>query len=96
MRLIGAVALVVCWLAGLVACGAQDLQLAELIGPRRLQNWLGRSPISLGPGQAQLTVRNLSTIQVSEVPAIRKLLEQDLKSARCAGWAERKAPMRFV
>ena len=34
----------------------------------------------LGPGQAQLSIRNLSTIQTSEIPAIRKLLEQDLKA----------------
>lgn len=34
----------------------------------------------LGPGQAQLTIRNLSTIQTNEIPAIRKLLEQDLKA----------------
>jgi hypothetical protein len=34
----------------------------------------------LGPGQAQLTIRNLSSIQTVEVAAIRKLLEQDLKT----------------
>jgi hypothetical protein len=34
----------------------------------------------LGPGQAKLTLRNLSTISTDEIPAIRKLLEQDLKS----------------
>ncbi|HUX27744.1 MAG TPA: hypothetical protein VMV39_03115 [Terracidiphilus sp.] len=34
----------------------------------------------LGPGQAQLTIRNLSTISTDEVPAIRQLLEQDLKA----------------
>jgi hypothetical protein len=34
----------------------------------------------LGPGQAQLTLRNVSRIQASEIPLIRKLLEQDLKS----------------
>lgn len=33
----------------------------------------------LGPGQAHLTIRNLSTISTSEIPAIRRLLEQDLK-----------------
>jgi hypothetical protein len=33
----------------------------------------------LGPGQAQLTVRNLSTVQAAEIAAIRTLLEQDLK-----------------
>ena len=34
----------------------------------------------LGPGQAQFTIRNLSTTPVGEIPAIRKLLEQDLKA----------------
>jgi len=34
----------------------------------------------LGPGQARLTIRNLSTISNDEVPAIRRLLEQDLKT----------------
>ena len=33
----------------------------------------------LGPGQARLTVRNLSTISGDDVPVIRRLLEQDLK-----------------
>ncbi|WP_348263022.1 hypothetical protein P8935_00345 [Telmatobacter sp. DSM 110680] len=34
----------------------------------------------LGPGQVQLTIRNLSTIETGEIPAIRKSLEQDLNS----------------
>jgi hypothetical protein len=34
----------------------------------------------LGPGQARLTIRNLSTVPSDEIPAIRRLLEQDLKS----------------
>ena len=34
----------------------------------------------LGPGQAHLIIRNLSTISNDAVSAIRKLLEQDLKS----------------
>ena len=34
----------------------------------------------LGPGQARLTMRNLSTIPTDQIPAIRRLLEQDLKS----------------
>ena len=34
----------------------------------------------LGPGQAHLTIRNLSTISVGEIPAIRRLLEQDLRA----------------
>ncbi len=34
----------------------------------------------LGPGQARLTIRNLSAISGDAIPAIRKLLEQDLKA----------------
>jgi hypothetical protein len=34
----------------------------------------------LGPGQAHLILRNLSTIPSEEIPAIRLLLEQDLKT----------------
>jgi hypothetical protein len=34
----------------------------------------------LGPGQARLTIRNVSTIPSGEIPAIRLLLEQDLKA----------------
>ena len=34
----------------------------------------------LGPGQARLTIRNLSTIAGDDVPTIRRLLEQDLKA----------------
>jgi hypothetical protein len=34
----------------------------------------------LGPGQARLTIRNLSTISNGEIPSIRLLLEQDLKT----------------
>ena len=34
----------------------------------------------LGPGQARLTIRNLSTLPTDEIPAIRLLLEADLKA----------------
>jgi hypothetical protein len=34
----------------------------------------------LGPGQAHITLRNLSTISTEELPAIRRLLEQDLRA----------------
>ncbi len=33
----------------------------------------------LGPGQARLTIRNLSTVSGDDVPTIRRLLEQNLK-----------------
>jgi hypothetical protein len=35
---------------------------------------------AMGPGQAHLAVRNLSSLQAAEIPAIRKLLVQELKS----------------
>ncbi len=35
---------------------------------------------ALGPGQARLTIRNASTLAAEDVPAIRKLLEQELKA----------------
>src|SRR5271170_5125035 len=35
---------------------------------------------ALGPGQARLTIRNASTIAADEIPAIRKLLGQELKT----------------
>jgi len=34
----------------------------------------------LGPGQAHLTIRNLSTVPIEQIPSIRRLLEQDLKT----------------
>lgn len=79
MRLVEAVALVVCWVSGLMACGAQNAPISS--------QWaLPASELAaqiadlLGPGQAQLTVRSMSTIPATEVPGIRKLLEQDLKT----------------
>ncbi len=36
--------------------------------------------VILGPGQAQLTLRNVSSISLDEIPAIRRLLEQALKA----------------
>src|ERR1035441_8722024 len=34
----------------------------------------------LGPGQARLTIQNLSTIPTDQIPAIRRLLVEDLKA----------------
>ena len=34
----------------------------------------------LGPGQAHLTLRNLSKLPADDIPAIRRLLEDDLKA----------------
>ena len=88
MRLVGAVALVVCWLAGLAACGSAGLP-APSRWAQPAADLAGQIADILGPGQAQLTIRNLSTIQTTEIPAIRKLLEQDLKTRGVlAGGAE--------
>lgn len=79
MRLIRTLALVLCWIVVLDASSAQT--------PPAPSRWM--QPASelaaqiadiLGAGQAQLTIRNSSTIQTSEIPAIRKLLEQNLKA----------------
>ena len=79
MRLIGTVALGVWGLAGLAACRAQAVQAP---GPWSQPAAELATQIAdiLGPGQAQVTIRNLSTIQASEIPSIRKLMEQDLKA----------------
>lgn len=45
----------------------------------------------LGPGQAQLTLVNLSTINDGEIPAIRSLLTADLKSHGIAAAGEESA-----
>jgi len=78
MKLIRAVAMAVWMLAMLDASAAQ--------APQPPSRWAqpaaelaGQIADILGPGSAQMTIRNLSTIQASEIPAIRKLLEQDLK-----------------
>ena len=34
----------------------------------------------MGPGQAQLSIRNMSSVAVGDLPEIRKLIEQDLKA----------------
>ena len=76
MRLAGLIAVVAGGLMGLVALAAPApspwdqpaAALAEQIAE------------FLGPGQAHLTIRNLSTIPTDDVPAIRKLMEQDLKA----------------
>lgn len=79
MRLVGAVALVVCWMSGLMICGAQSTPSSSKWAQPAAE-LAGQIADITGSGQTQLTVRNLSSIPVSEVPAIRKLLEQDLKA----------------
>jgi hypothetical protein len=79
MRLVGAVALVVCWLVAPGSHMAQSQQ-PQSRWAQPAAELAGQIADLLGPGQAQLTVRNVSTIQTSDIPAIRKLLEQDLKA----------------
>ena len=79
MKLIRKVALGAWVLAGLASIGAQ----APLTSNRWVQpaaDLAAQIADILGPGQAQLSIRNISTIQTNEIPAIRKLLEQDLKT----------------
>jgi len=40
----------------------------------------GKVADTLGPGQARLTIQNLSSIPAEQIPVIRKLLAQDLKA----------------
>ncbi|MGA9585752.1 MAG: hypothetical protein WBQ95_10520 [Terracidiphilus sp.] len=79
MRLIWGVALGLCGLARLAVCGAQAPQ-APNRWAQPAAELAGQIADILGPGQAQVAIRNLSTIPAGEIPAIRKLLEQDLKA----------------
>jgi len=79
MRLIRAIMLALSGLAEVAACAAQTAQTPSRWAQPAAE-LAGQISDILGPGQAQLTVRNLSTIETSEIPAIRKMLEQDLKT----------------
>lgn len=79
MRLIRAIMLALSGLAGFAACGSQTPQTPSR-WTQPAAELTGQISDILGPGQAQLTVRNLSTIETSEIPAIRRLLDQDLKT----------------
>jgi hypothetical protein len=73
IRLITAVASV---LIGLGACAAPAPSPWE----QPTANLAAQIAEILGPGQARLTIRNLSTISNDEIPAIRRLLERDIKT----------------
>jgi hypothetical protein len=79
MKLIRAAAVGIWGLSALVSCAAQA---GRTPGPWSAPAAQLSAQIAdiLGPGQAQVVLRNLSTIPASELPAIRKLLEQDLKA----------------
>ncbi len=79
IRLIGGVILGFCGLAGLAACGAQAPQMAGR-WEHPAAELAGQIADILGPGQVQLSIRNLSSIQAGEILPIRKLLEQNLKA----------------
>jgi hypothetical protein len=70
------------WLVTMVASGLMGLAAHAAPNPWEQPAASLAEEIAgiLGPGQAQLTIRNLSTIPSDEIPAIRLLLEQDLKS----------------
>ena len=73
------------WLIAVVMSGLSGLS-AQIQTPRPAHGNSPRRALAeeiagiLGPGQAHLTIRNLSTISNGEIPAIRRLLEQDLKT----------------
>ncbi len=79
MRLIRAVALGLWGLAGYAACGAQAGQTPSQWSQPAAELAAQIADI-LGPGQVEVTIRNISTMQASEIPSIRKLIEQDLKA----------------
>jgi len=66
-------------LAGLAACEAQVIQTPGR-WTQPAADLAAQIADIVGPGQAQLTIRNLSAIPANEVPPIRKLIEQDLKA----------------
>ena len=69
------------WLLAMVASGLMGLPAIAAPSPweQPAANLAEQIAGILGPGQARLTIRNLSTISTDEIPAIRLLLEQDLK-----------------
>jgi hypothetical protein len=69
------------WLVAMVASGLMGLAAYAAPSPWESPAASLAEEIAgiLGPGQARLTIRNLSTIPSDEIPSIRLLLEQDLK-----------------
>ncbi|MGD0938525.1 MAG: hypothetical protein ABR905_02350 [Terracidiphilus sp.] len=72
------------WLIAVVASGAMGLIASAATAPSPWEQpaaaLAGQVAEILGPGQAHLTIRNLSTIPTDEIPAIRRLLERELKA----------------
>jgi hypothetical protein len=72
------------WLIPMIAAGLTALTANAAPAPSPWEKPAAALAVQiaeiLGPGQARLTIRNLSTISNDEIPAIRRLLEQDLKT----------------
>ncbi len=70
-------------LAALALCGAMGFGADATAAPSQWDQPVaalaGQIAGILGPGQTQLTMRNLSSIPSSDVAPIRRLMEQDLK-----------------
>ena len=77
MKLVWLIAVVVSSLTGLMA---QTSNVATSPWEQPAASLADEIAGILGPGQTHLTIRNLSTIPTGEIPAIRRLLEQDLKA----------------
>ena len=72
------------WLIAAVASGVMSIAASASAAPSQWEQPAAALAEQiagiLGPGQAHLTIRNLSTISTDEIPAIQRLLEQDLKA----------------
>ncbi|MGD0799889.1 MAG: hypothetical protein ABR906_01090, partial [Terracidiphilus sp.] len=73
------------WVAAMIAGGLTSLMASA--APAYISPWddpanalAAQIAELLGPGQARLTIHNLSTISNDDIPTIRRLLEQDLKT----------------
>ncbi|HVU48916.1 MAG TPA: hypothetical protein VHD85_22505 [Terracidiphilus sp.] len=71
-------------LAALALCGAMGFAVSAAAAPSQWEQpaaaLAGQIAGILGPGQAQLTIRNISSIANSDLAPIRRLIEQDLKT----------------
>lgn len=72
------------WLVAVIASGVMGPMASAALAPSQWEQPAAELSDQiagiLGPGQAHLTIRNNSTIPTGEIPAIRRLLVQDLKA----------------
>jgi hypothetical protein len=80
MKLVWLFALITVAMTGLTGLPAQTANPAPSPWEQPTASLADEIAGILGPGQAHLTIRNLSSIPTDEIPAIRRLLEQDLKT----------------